>query len=132
MAKNMKSIDFSAVDRPEGLWFELAHVGINTASEEESLRVAKLLCGLFGVNLRHGNNSNFVSDMFEIMKFPMRGTHGHIAMRTNSVELTIRYFKALGFTFDESTIKYNDDGEIRMVYMVEEIAGFAFHFNLAI
>ena len=114
----------------EPLVFKLAHVGINTNSVEESEHYASLLSKMFCVQPRAGNNSNFVSDMFEILKFPMRGTHGHIAMHTNSVTRAIEHLAAMGVEADMSTAKYREDGTLRFVYLKNEICGFAFHLNL--
>lgn len=114
----------------EELVFKLAHVGINTASKEDSEKYSKLLAAMFCVQTRAGNNSNFVSDMFEVMKFPFRGTHGHIAMLTNSVSRAVEHLGALGIEADMSTAKYLEDGTLRFVYLKDEICGYAFHLNL--
>ena len=80
---------------PEGLVIRLAHVGINTGSAAESRATAEKMARMFCTYVRSGNNSNFVSDMFEIVRFKGRGTHGHIGMETNSVSLALDYLRPL-------------------------------------
>ena len=115
---------------PEGLLIRLAHVGINTGSASESRATAEKMARMFCTYVRSGNNSNFVSDMFEIVRFKGRGTHGHIGMETNSVSLALDYLRTLGIEADMSTAKYKEDGTLRHVYLKDEIQGFAFHLNL--
>lgn len=115
---------------PEELVFRLAHIGVNTASADESFAAAEKLAGMFNTFVRSGNNSNFVSDMFEIVRFRGRGTHGHIGMVTNSVSRALEHLGALGVEADMSTAKYKEDGTLRHVYLKDEIQGFAIHINL--
>jgi len=105
------------------------HIGINTESPESSEETAALLGKMFGLSTRPGVNSNFVSDIFEITRRPLRGEKGHIGMWTNSVEQAMAYLTALGFSFAQDSLKYDSEGNIRTVYLQEEIGGFAFHFN---
>ena len=122
--------DFVMDAYPEGLVIKLAHVGINTESPAQSRAVAEKLARMFCTFVRSGNNSNFVSDMFEIVRFKGRGTHGHVGMVTNSVVQAVEYLGTLGIEADMSTAKYTPDGTLRHVYLKDEIQGFAFHINL--
>jgi 2-dehydro-3-deoxyphosphogluconate aldolase/(4S)-4-hydroxy-2-oxoglutarate aldolase len=92
------------------LGFEIAHVGINQDSPEESLTVAKKFNKAFGFPVSEGNSSNFSSSFIEITKTNFKGANGHLAVKTNNISRAI----------------YKDN-TIVAVYLREEIAGFAIH-----
>ena len=116
----------NAVKKMLGL--EFIHMGINTESEEEAARSAKLFEIMFGMPMRETSKSIFAGDAFEFMKGRGPGRCGHIAIRTNFVDRAMAYFKRMGFEFDESTITYDDKtGKPKFVYFKDEIAGFAIH-----
>ena len=62
--------------------YELAHVGINAASPEESVAVASLLASIFNLPVKEGNSSNFAGSAVEVMRTPYLGKNGHIGMST--------------------------------------------------
>ena len=110
------------------LGFELAHVGINAESEEEALKAARRFAFIFGMQLKDGNSSAFAGSAVEVMKSPYLGTYGHIAIRTNYIERAVNYLSSvLGVAFDESTLKKDEDGKWKAIYLKEEIGGFAVH-----
>lgn len=111
------------------LGFKLLHVGINNANENDAANDSATLGTLLGQNVKPGNSSIFVGTMLEMMKTPGRGTHGHICVQTNYLERAIYHLEKRGFTFDESSFKYDDKGNLKVAYMTDEIAGFAIHFN---
>lgn len=114
----------SAVDKMLGL--ELRHIGINTENAEESLETAKKLAALLGCAVKEGNSSNFAGTGFEIMKSKGRGTHGHIAVGTNSVARAKWHLENRGYKFiEESAVVKN--GKLIAIYFEDEIAGFAIH-----
>ena len=116
----------NAVKKMLGL--EFIHMGINTESEEEAARSAKLFEIMFGMPMRETSKSIFAGDAFEFMKGRGPGRCGHIAIRTNFVDRAMAYFKRMGFEFDESTITYDDKtGKPKFVYFKDEICGFAIH-----
>jgi 2-dehydro-3-deoxyphosphogluconate aldolase/(4S)-4-hydroxy-2-oxoglutarate aldolase len=108
------------------LGFELAHIGINSGSPETAMRDAQLLCKLTGWDIKDGNSSVFTGAGFEMMKKPFRGTHGHIAIRTNSIARAKWHLEQRGFAFDESSATQKN-GKTIAIYLKDEIAGFAFH-----
>ena len=56
------------------------------------------------------------------------GRCGHIAIRTNSVDRAIAYFKRIGFAFDEDTVVYDEkSGKAKFIYFKDEISGFKIH-----
>jgi len=108
------------------LGFELAHVGINAANEDEALKVTKRFSALFNMPLKEGNSSNFAGTGIEVNKSVGLGKNGHLAIRTNSILRAVAYFNRLGVEIDMDTAKFKD-GKMIAVYFKEEIAGFAIH-----
>lgn len=108
------------------LGFELAHVGINAANEEEALKAANRFAFLFGMPVKAGNSSVFAGTAVEVMKTPFRGANGHVAIRTNYIERAVNYMTTvLGVAFDEP--KRDEKGKYKAIYLKEEIGGFAVH-----
>ena len=108
------------------LGFELKHVGINSGSPEQAMKDAQALTALLGWPIKDGNSSTFTGAAFEFMKKPFRGTHGHIAIATNSIERAKWHLEQKGFVFDEESVGMKD-GKMIAIYLKDEIAGFAFH-----
>ncbi len=108
------------------LGFEIAHVGINGANEEEALKAANRFAFLFGMPVKVGNSSIFAGTAVEVMKTPFKGEHGHIAIRTNYIERAVNYMSTvLGVEFEEP--KKDDKGKYKAIYLKEQVAGFAIH-----
>lgn len=113
------------------LGFDLAHVGINETSEASAMASAECLKEWFGFEVKPGNSSVFVASktgsIIELMKTPYLGEHGHLAIRTNSIERAMDYLKRQGVTFDPSTQKFNAKGKLAAVYLMDAVSGFAVH-----
>ena len=109
------------------LEFEVVHIGINRQNEEEAAAVAGLLAELFGFSVKNTQGSVFAGEQIEVMKKSLRGTCGHIAVRTNDIESACEYLKAKGIEFDESSAGFDSRGNLLSIYFKHEIAGFAFH-----
>ena len=107
--------------------YSFAHVGINSANEEEARKAAGLLNLLFGLPVKEGNSSIFVSDGIEVYKTPYLGTPGHIAIATPDVEAARAELEAKGYPCDPDTAKYKPDGTLNAIYLTGEIGGFAVH-----
>lgn len=107
--------------------FELLHVGINTNSPDEALSLAEQLSGMFNLNPRHGNKSEFGGSYFECMKAPFFGTNGHIAMGTADLEAAVKELTEKGCTFNMQTAAYNEEGKLKNIYLNGEYGGFAIH-----
>lgn len=107
--------------------FTLQHIGINAADDKEAMAIAGLISGLFGLPYKEGNSSIFSGDCVEIMRTPFRGERGHIAFGVDSVEETEAYFADKGHPFVQETVKMDNDGRIKAVYLDGEIGGFAIH-----
>ena len=105
---------------------ELAHVGINSADEAEAMDTATKLCKLLGWTMKVGNSSIFAGTGVEVMKTPFRGTKGHIGIKTNFIERAKAYLERQGFEFDPASANVKD-GQLKAIYLKDEIAGFAVH-----
>ncbi len=109
------------------LGFSVLHLGINTNSETDAVKAAKMFETLFGMQYAVGNSSVFSGKKeIEIMKSQGRGKNGHIAMGTLTIDRAIAHLKASGVEFDESTRVVKNNKTIA-IYMKEEICGFAVH-----
>ena len=114
-----------AVDVMLGL--ELGHIGINCADDAEALKTAELLGSLLSKAVSPGNSSIFVGNKeFEIMKKPGRGTHGHIAIKCNSIDRAVYHLGQRGVKFDMDSM-VNKNGKNIAIYLADEVAGFAIH-----
>ena len=107
--------------------FELAHVGINTESEEKALELSKLLSLMFNLEPRHGMKSEFAGSYFECLRAPYLGKNGHIAMKTADLESAVAELNEKGFTFLEDTIQLTEEGQLKNIYLDGEFGGFAIH-----
>ena len=109
------------------LGLELGHIGMNSADEDEAAKTAEMIGNLLSMAVKPGNSSIFVGKKeFEIMKKPGRGTHGHIAIKTNNVDRAIYHLGLRGVKFDMDS-KVVKNGKTTAIYMADEIAGFAIH-----
>ena len=114
-----------AVDVMLGL--ELGHIGINCADDAEAMKTAETLGSLLSMAVKPGNSSIFVGNKeFEIMKKPGRGTHGHIAIKCNSIDRAVYHLSQRGVKFDMDSM-VNKNGKNIAIYLADEVAGFAIH-----
>lgn len=109
------------------LGFELAHVGINSETENEANSLADAFDRMFGFKKKTGTSSIFAGTAFEFMKTPYLGTHGHIAIRTNYIQRAIYHLQIRGFEFDTTTAKYDDNKKLIAIYFKGEFGGYALH-----
>ena len=110
------------------LGFELAHVGVNAENEEEAVKAANRFAFIFGMPAKVGNSSVFAGSALEVMKTPYLGKNGHIAVKTNYIERAVNYLSTvLGVEFNEESAKRDAKGNLKAIYLKEEIGGFAIH-----
>ena len=110
------------------LGFELAHVGVNAENEEEAVKAANRFAFIFGMPAKVGNSSVFAGSALEVMKTPYLGKNGHIAVKTNYIERAVNYLSiVLGVEFNEESAKRDAKGNLKAIYLKEEIGGFAIH-----
>ena len=108
------------------LGFELAHIGINTANEDASIKIAEMFGKGFGFDIKKGSSSNFVGTGIEVNKSVGLGTKGHIAIKTNSIQRAAYYLEQRGYEVDWSTLKGTSDNPVA-VYLKDDFGGFAVH-----
>lgn len=107
--------------------FTLAHVGINAGNMEEARNAAEMFQLIFGMPVHPGNHSVFAGDGIEIMDGANKGTHGHIGIGTPNVAAAQAELERRGFEFDPSSKKFRADGVLNVIYLKDEICGFAVH-----
>ena len=61
------------------------------------------------------------------MKKPFYGHNGHIAISSRSAESAAYYLEHAGVKLNWQSAGYNPDGRLRVVYLQDEIGGFAVH-----
>ena len=112
--------------RSAALGFEVAHIGVNCEDAAVASAVCEKLNEAFDLPVKDGSSSMFASSGIEVMKTMFKGKNGHIAIRTNSVELAVAELAKKGFAYDESSAKYKN-GRMTVAYLKEEFGGFAVH-----
>ena len=80
--------------------FELAHVGINLPSDQETFPLAGRLASIFGMEQAVGPLSVFCGGTIELMRAPGQGEHGHLALRTSHLERAMAYVQRQGLELD--------------------------------
>ena len=109
------------------LGFALAHVGINEENAENASKSVELFSRLFHFPVAEGQGSFFLGEKeIEIMKGSGRGEKGHLAFATNDVSRALFYLGRQGIRPVAGTEK-EKDGKTILVYLDQEIAGFAIH-----
>ena len=97
------------------------------ADEAECRAAVKSLEDIFGFAADEHKGAIFAGTQFEVMKAPGRGTKGHIAISTNFVDRAEAYLSRMGVEFIDETRGFDAKGKETVVYLKEEIGGFAFH-----
>jgi len=108
------------------LGFEMAHVGVNETSEDGAKSSARFFGDVFGFPMKVGSSSVFAGPGIEITKSPVQGKHGHIAVRTNSIERAVAYLGRKGIKTDPGSAK-EKNGKMIAIYLEDEVSGFAVH-----
>ena len=109
------------------LSLSVVHIGINASAEDEALRAAKQFEALFGFTVKNGNSSVFAGDAIEILKNSGPGKNGHIAIGTTSVVKAAAFLERRGIAFNQDSVKTDAKGGWIVVYLKDEIMGFAVH-----
>lgn len=125
--------DFDAIEKltreavMKMLGFGLKHVGVNSENEDECRKTVSALENIFGLVPDEHKSAIFAGTLFEVMKNPGRGQKGHIAISTNFVDRAEAYLSRMGVEFIDETRAFDAKGNETVVYLKEEIGGFAFH-----
>ncbi|MCD7827954.1 MAG: bifunctional 4-hydroxy-2-oxoglutarate aldolase/2-dehydro-3-deoxy-phosphogluconate aldolase [Clostridiales bacterium] len=109
------------------LGFRLGHVAINNGNEQQAKAVADMFTRAFGFSQNDIAVSIFCTGEIEVMKNSDMGTMGHIAIKTNYMDKAIAYLERQGIELDYDTAKYDDKGNVRLIYLKQEFGGFAVH-----
>ena len=107
--------------------FELCHVGINHPNGTQAQQTATTFEKLFGWTTQDKGGAYFAGSYIEAMKKIFYGTHGHIAITTKHIERAVWYLEQCGVQFNWKSANYNPDKSLRVVYLKDEIGGFAVH-----
>ena len=107
--------------------FILAHVGINADSEVVACKIASQFNQAFGLVVKVGGTSVFAGTEVEVMKQDGPGKMGHIAFSTAEMNNAMEYIRDCGFSFDESLIKRDAEGNVKAAYLSEDFGGFRVH-----
>lgn len=113
-----------AVDKM--LAFKVRHVGINPCNST-SAEAAEKLSSYFSFESKIGSKSVFSSNSLELMNEKGPGTHGHIAIETANVDRAVYHLERRGVKLDYSTATYDEKGNMKFIYLADEINGFAYH-----
>ena len=125
--------DFAGIERlvreavDTMLGFRLKHVGVNCASPEDARSCTDMLTSAFSFVAEEKPASTFVGSAIELMNAPGRGRNGHIAIETNNVEKAVYQLTRRGVRFDSGSEIRDKSGTLKLVYLAEEIGGFAYH-----
>lgn len=109
------------------LGFELAHVGINCPDKDSANSVTDKLSNLFLQEKIENDGAYFAGPIAEVVKSQYLGANGHLCIDTNDMPRAIAYFKRKGVKFNNDTWIKDTNGQPKVVYLSEEIGGFAIH-----
>lgn len=115
------------MNKPKELEFEVVHIGVNCPDDLEAKKSAEFFLSFFAFPVKDGKDSIYASSFIELMKGKGRGKHGHIAIGTTDIFKAQEYLEEQGLEFDPDSIKYSNDGNPIVIYLKNEIAGFALH-----
>jgi len=108
------------------LGFDLAHVGIHSATTDEARTTVKAFHDILDFPLKEGKASTFIGQAFEVCHSRIYGALAHIAIKTKSIERAVVFLTDKGIQFNESSAKYND-GKLTAIYFNDLVEGFAIH-----
>jgi 2-dehydro-3-deoxyphosphogluconate aldolase/(4S)-4-hydroxy-2-oxoglutarate aldolase len=106
--------------------FSFVHVGVNGTTAESAAADAASFASLFGLAIKDGAGSIFISEAIELLKGPYLGERGHLAIRCNDVERAVARFRGMGIKTLADTERL-DQGKLKTVYLDFSIGGFAIH-----
>ena len=132
----VKSGDWARVERLTAeavtlmLGLQIRHIGINQSDAREAMDNARKLSMLTGWAIENDTDAScFVGAGLEVMKHKGRGTHGHIALATRSIPRAMWHMERRGFAFDKESAAYSPAGQLRLIYLEGEFAGFGIHLS---
>ncbi|MEM5948100.1 bifunctional 4-hydroxy-2-oxoglutarate aldolase/2-dehydro-3-deoxy-phosphogluconate aldolase [Spirochaetia bacterium 38H-sp] len=105
--------------------FSFVHMGINQENADQARETASIL-SVMGFPVNEGSASIFAGSVFEVMKSPLRGANGHIAIGCFNVERALEYLAQYGFKGVQETAR-TENGRLKLIYLDKEVGGFALH-----
>lgn len=109
------------------LGFELLHVGINSENDAQAGATAATFASLFGMTAQEGAGSYFNGTAIEVMKTVGPGTFGHLAIGTNYMDRAVAYLQRRGVEFNWESAQYDAKKKLVLIYLKDQIGGFAVH-----
>lgn len=104
----------------------MQHIGVNCSDRDEAVRTVTLFSQIFDLELRtEKKGSPFAGTCVEAMAGNGPGTHGHIAFYTPDMDAAIAYMEERSVAVNHASAKRREDGSIYVIYLQNEIAGFA-------
>lgn len=113
--ETIRALTAKAVQKMLGL--RVDHVGVNAGNEKEA--AVKRLSTLLGA-------TDLMQAGVEMMDSG-RGRCGHIGLAVHNLDRAVYYLEQSGWTFAQDSIKLDKAGKTKVIYMNEEVAGFAIH-----
>lgn len=107
--------------------FEFSHIGVNSNGICQAKNMSLFLTTMFGLLENEGKDSIFLNKEIEVIKSIGLGKNGHIAFYTPDIKEAMLYLETKGITFNMDSAKYNENNEISIIYIEQEINGFAIH-----
>ena len=107
--------------------FKLVHVGINCPDKDAADAGAARMKEIFSFETDVRSVSSFAGTGFEFMNAKGKGTMGHIAIHTSSVERAIYHLTRRGVRIDGESIRLDKNGKPTFAYIAKKINSFAYH-----
>lgn len=111
----------------EYLDLRIDHFGFNSSGSVEANALAAKLGDVFHLGIDHHAHSTFAGKLFEVCHEPVAESLAHIGIGSRDALRAYHYLKRCGIEFDESSLKFKEDGRLYKAYLRERIGGFAFH-----
>ncbi len=112
------------------LGFEMVHIGINATDKEDGMATAEKMANIFGLPLMPPSQKSVFCGPFEYMFGKGPGTHGHIAIGTYFPARAVAYLAQFGIECDWETATYDNNGNLKFIYLMDEFCGFRVHLVL--
>lgn len=107
--------------------YRIDHMGIACDNENEANENASYLANMFHLDTKDAGPGIFAGSLVEFMKTKNDAIYGHLAVACNNVERAMYQLKLLGYTFNEESARYDNNGHCFLIYLNETINHFAIH-----
>jgi len=110
----------------EEIEFKFHHIGMNTDSRETAVQIVRELSRIFHL-AEHIDKpgSPFAGEHIEVIAGNGPGIHGHIAFVVENMDKAVQYLEDRNIEINYETAKKNVDGSVYVIYLKEQIAGYA-------